>query len=487
MNQLILDGELPEAQRMMLEQSQSAAQALLGILNDILDFSKVESGLLSLNPQPVSFGSFLEETCHLFDNQLSAKGLDFSLRIDPRIPAVLLLDELRLGQVIRNLLGNAVKFTEKGRVEVEAVLREWTPAGLVLGFTVQDTGLGINDEQKANLFKVFSQGDQSITRKFGGTGLGLAISSRLVGLLGGSLTVESASGVGSTFRFTIACTAPAGISEIPDGKDPSPAATKMIRFPGSRVLLVEDNPLNQQVAGEFLRRRGILVEIASDGLEAVALTAERRYDLICMDLHMPGIDGIETCRRIKSREKNRNIPILAMTAAVLPEDRQRCRDAGMIDFIAKPIEPEALVQTLKKYLKVEASGTGDEVSPVAALARPLLFDPADALHRLAGNAVLLSSLVHQFAEQIEVLLNQMEKYRVEGNLPQMEQIAHTLKGTAGNLGMKPLYDMAAAAAAAAHSGTVPDLRALGEMLVETKESALAWARDSSGREIDERA
>lgn len=359
LTQLVLDGELQPAQREMLERAHASAKALLGILNDILDYSKVEAGRLELERRPLRLDHLFDSLGHLFDAEASRKGLTLSFHRAPEVPQQLIGDELRLSQILANLISNALKFTERGAVTVQADLAERAANSVTVRLTVRDTGIGLREEEAGHIFHAFAQADSSITRRFGGTGLGLAISQKLVRLMGGEITVNSAPGQGASFSFTVVL----GLAEAVDDKPvpPGPLDLTRLRLDGASILVVEDNAFNQQVAKEFLCRRGAQVVLASHGGEAIDWVRHQHFDAVLMDLHMPEMDGFEATRQIRALPAGREIPVIAMTAAVMAEDRQRCAELGMNDFVAKPIEPDELLRSLTRWIAPAGPAGTEEV------------------------------------------------------------------------------------------------------------------------------
>jgi signal transduction histidine kinase len=331
-----------------------SAQRLLGIINDILDISKIEAERMTLEKVDFKFGLVLENLMSLLGLKLAEKGLQAFIDVAPEIAAMMCQgDPLRLGQILLNLAGNAVKFTERGSINLRVRLLEESAAAVLLRIEVQDSGIGITPEDQKRLFTAFEQADGSMTRKYGGTGLGLAISKRLVQMMGGEIGVESLSGQGSTFWFTVRLgkATDGAVLPAPTFASDTPAIQIISRYPGARILLAEDEPINQEVSRGLLEEVGLAVDLAEDGREALALAQQNRYDLILMDMQMPNLNGVDATRAIRALPGYAQTPILAMTANAFDEDRQVCLAAGMNDHIGKPVEPERLFETLLKWLE----------------------------------------------------------------------------------------------------------------------------------------
>jgi PAS domain S-box-containing protein len=336
-----------------LTKASQASHRLLGIINDILDISKIEAERLSLEQVVFKLGGVLENLTSLTAQQIEAKGLSLDLDIAPELVSLPLLgDPLRLGQILLNLTGNAIKFTAEGAITLRVRPVQETPADVLLRFEVRDSGIGISPEDQKRLFNAFEQADGSTTRKYGGTGLGLAISKRLSQMMGGAIGVESQVGSGSTFWFTAKLTK---MVEAPNTGFETTATSAEVnlrsRFSGTRILLVEDEPINQEVSRELLEDAGLHVELAEDGAEAVAMARQKDYSLILMDLQMPTMSGTDAARAIRAIPGLEHTPILAMTANAFDEDRQACLEAGMNDHIGKPVDPDKLYETLLKWLQ----------------------------------------------------------------------------------------------------------------------------------------
>ena len=351
MTELALDTELTEEQRDYLEVVSSSANALLTIINDILDFSKIEAGKLKMERIVFDLPSLARDCLRSITLKGEEKGLKLSLSIDPQVPGAIIGDPVRVRQVLLNLLSNAVKFTHQGEVGLSVIRRPASEAGPdELCFAVRDTGIGIAAEAQANVFEAFSQEDTSVTRKFGGTGLGLSISSRLVHLMGGTIHLESIKGAGSTFSFTLPCL-PAATDAIAAPLPASPPDTDDDGA-GKQVLLVEDNPINQVVAMKLLQKRGCSVQLADNGQLAIQALQQQHFDLVLMDMQMPVMDGLEAARRIRALEASGarpRTPIIAMTANAMKGDRERCLEAGMDDYLTKPISAEALFEKVDQW------------------------------------------------------------------------------------------------------------------------------------------
>lgn len=592
LTQLALDTPLDAQQRDYLSKVLASSRSLLGLLNDILDYSKIESRHVELERMDFSLEDMLLATGGLFSLRAEEKGLELFIDVAPDVPFCAVGDSLRLGQIINNLVGNAIKFTQHGEIHLRVDVAERTSDTARLRFSVRDTGIGISSQESKRLFQPFVQADTTVTRKFGGTGLGLAISKRLVELMGGQIALSSAPGVGSTFTFTVqlgvskalrtehetghglhdlrpmhtlvvddhetslvimrslleswhfsvttalsgeeglrlfhaakAAGTPfdlllidwrmPGMSGLETARlidaecEDRPATIIMVTaysrdellgesqgryldailnkpvtqsllfdtlirlqyqengvpvpavsgadamrimadgIRGASILLVEDNEINQQVAREFLEKTGLAVTVANDGREAVDLAEQQRFDLVLMDLHMPVMDGFEATRRIRALPQGSSLPIIAMTAAAMEQDRRASFDAGMNDHIAKPVEPKELVEMLVRWLSQGASKLASSAPPVVPDGPKSALEPdivalekhlprvsvRASVARLMNNFALYRRLLLSFAERHRGVGEKLRAFDQTGDFNAIYLAAHNLKGEAGNLGL----------------------------------------------------
>ena len=341
----------------LLRKVEKSSQQLLAIINDILDISRIEAKRLTLEQVDFQLGGVLENIQSLMAPKAAEKGLEFLVDRNPAIARLSVCgDPLRLGQILLNLVGNAVKFTAQGRVVVSAEMIADCADTVSIRFQVTDTGIGIAEADCQRIFLAFEQADGSMSRKYGGTGLGLAISKHLAKLMGGDIGVESVPGAGSCFSFTVSLGKVAAVAVAAEAPGQRWAEAKIkARYAGRRVLLVEDEPINQEVSRGILAEAGLQVDLATNGYEAVEMAQAVDYSLILMDMQMPLMGGIEATQRIRQMAERRRTPIIAMTANAFEEDRQHCLMAGMNDFIAKPVDSEMLFGCMLRWLAQHAA------------------------------------------------------------------------------------------------------------------------------------
>ena len=602
LTRMVMESDLKPEQREQLDKVNRSGKALVRIIDDILDFSRIEAGRLAIERIPMRVEAAFIEVAELLGLQAEEKGLELFFDIDHDTPLLVMGDPFRLVQVLNNLVGNAIKFTDHGEIHVGVRIEHRAESNITLRFNVRDTGIGIAPDQVGLLFQPFSQADSSTTRKFGGSGLELAIVKKLVELLGGHVTLESAISKGTNVTFTVevgivpdefgqvdhmgkdlqqmrgkrvlvvddqansrqilmlllmawgmevveAETGPHALAQVAKANQagqpfhallldwhmpgmsglevaaelraqeeasglttplpilmvtahnkttlllkpeaacingvltkpvvPSylfdallhggvrpvqPAqAPHMQRFDGLRVLLVEDNELNQEVAASIIRKRGAIVTIAAHGGEAVELVKSQEFDLVLMDLHMPVMGGIEATRQIRQLALGKNLPIVAMTAAVMAEDRERCRAVGMVDFIPKPVEPEDIARVFRTHTQAGTKSSSYAASVVPA-AEPIL-DLVQGLRRLDGDRALQQRLLHSFTESYLDLIPRLGVLLAQDRAHEAIDLIHSVKGIAANLG--------AAALAGACARLIAEMRAKSLLTTRTAFEAAA--------------
>jgi len=452
MSHLALQTELNPKQQNYIEKVHRSAGNLLGIINDILDFSKIEAGKLSMEKIEFRLEEVMDNLANLVGMKAEDKGLEMLFSAAPDVPTALVGDPLRLGQILVNLGNNAVKFTEKGEIVIGVETVERTADAVELHFWVKDSGIGMTPEQCGKLFQAFSQADASTTRKFGGTGLGLTISKRLVELMQGRIWVESEAGKGSSFHFHARFGAQKEGVERENYSQDRVDNTEdvMQQLAGTRVLLVEDNDLNQELAQELLQDAGMKVVIANHGQEALDILAKDvTFDGILMDCQMPVMDGYAATREIRKNPAFKDTPIIAMTANAMAGDREKVIEAGMNDHIAKPLDVNQMFATLSRWVAPK----GVAVRAVAPGARPAT-PGSEALPDLpgidkaagmatAGNIKLYTRLLIMFRERMASFAVDFAAARIDADTTAAMRSAHTLKGSAGSIGAKGIQKAAA--------------------------------------------
>ncbi|MEI6604572.1 MAG: response regulator [Verrucomicrobiota bacterium] len=462
---LLLDTQLDKEQRHYAETVHTSGRLMLNLINDILDFSKVEAGKLALEILEFDLPTLLADSVLILAVRARDKGLVLRCIADPEVPTRLRGDAVRLCQILTNLVNNAIKFTHTGEVEIRVSLMEKCPNDVLLSFSVRDTGIGIPAAKLGLLFDKFSQVETSTTRRYGGTGLGLAISKQLAMLMGGEIGVTSEEGKGSQFWFSARLGIPAAAQ--PQAVATHPVTHGMLNLMGgcqARVLVVEDNITNQQVAMGILLRMGLDADMVANGEEALLALASQNYDLVLMDVQMPVMDGLEATRLIRSTEsavRNHQIPIIAMTAHAIEGDRQKCLDAGMNDYVSKPVSPQSLAEVLKKCLPSTAaqsasSAAAGESSP----AQPsqdltVVFDREGFLARMMNDEALVEVVSKGFLQDIPHQLKTFDSLLLADDAPALQRHAHSVKGAFANVGAERLREVAFKIEQAARAADLP--------------------------------
>jgi CheY-like chemotaxis protein/nitrogen-specific signal transduction histidine kinase len=453
MTGLALETQLQSDQREYLELVKSSAEALLSLVNDVLDFSKYEVGKLGLDCVEFPLRELVRDVLRPLALRASASGLAFESTIDNRVPERLFGDPLRISQVLRNLAGNAIKFTNSGQVSVNVRVDSIERSKVTLQFSVVDTGIGIPPEKHRMIFEPFTQADGSTTRKYGGTGLGLSICSGLVELMSGRIWVESEPGQGSAFHFTVPlelaqANQPASPSAI-EGFKPDRVKRKL------RILVAEDNSVNQRLAARLLEREGHSVTIAGSGQEALE-SFERhqrelsQFDLIFMDVQMPDMDGLQATARIRDNERGsgHRVPIVAMTAQAAESDRLRCLESGMDAYITKPVHVPDLMRMIEIVVpqsvvpggnSMNGNVTSDEFSVEAQLKQ---LDESLALSRVGGDVELLKEVVELFLDDYPSTFEKIKGAVASRDATALEHHAHSLKGSVSTFGANRAFEAA---------------------------------------------
>ncbi|MFO7728835.1 MAG: ATP-binding protein, partial [Desulfonatronovibrio sp.] len=455
MTGLLLDTDLNPKQTEFARIINSSGNILLGLIDDILDISRIEANKFELEKRVFDLKDPIEDTISILEHQASEKNIKIHINIDPDVHTCLYGDPGRLQQILLNLMGNAVKFTDKGEIRFSVINEHpandsYPPANqALLRFSVQDTGIGMNRDKTDKLFTPFYQLDSSITRRYGGTGLGLALSKRLVEMMDGEIKAQSIEGKGSTFTFTAAFEKRSReelpgsghqqtIGSLQKEIDDTPDSTR-------KILLVEDNHTNQIVAKAVLEKIGYTnIDAAYNGREALELLSAKKYILVLMDCHMPEMDGFEATKAIRGGEAgslNQNIPVIAMTALAMEGDREKCFASGMDGYLSKPIHPEVLSQTISNVLRDKHQPVNMDTSSHSLNSPEKVFDRDDFLYRIMDDQELMKTILQQFFEESSTRLEQLKDCVDKENPLKAGEIAHSIKGIASNVSAPLVADV----------------------------------------------
>ena len=445
---LLSDENLTNDQQELVSVALSSGKHLLGVINDILDFSKIEAKKVEIELSSVAVKSYFQSVCAPFVLDAKKKGIEFRFDIDSAVPETLITDPLRFTQIISNLLSNAIKFTDNG-----GVFLSFTPFNSkgVYRLTVADSGIGISEEHVNSVFAAFEQADTSITRDFGGTGLGMNITKNLVEMFKGEISVESELGEGTTFHVDIRFeSGNDNISQVQNSNEVANDEDQVLD--SSRILLVEDNPVNQMVAMKMLSKWKCHVELADDGKKAIDMLETNTYELVLMDLQMPVMGGIQASRLLRERSLiAENVPIIAMTAHSTEEHIKECLAAGMQDHISKPLNKEILLSVLQRHLDSNTvmSEANDEqlsaTSPTLLAISIAHINIADALKRVGNDWSLLHSLIKRFLDEFLDFYAVFSQAKADDMQTYGISMLHKIKGSGGNLGFQLLYELASEA------------------------------------------
>lgn len=443
--ELLETTQLDESQYDCLKEIKVASDMLLFLINDILDFSKIEAGKMSIEYAEFDVISMLKNVVSIFNFKILAKKIAFRVIAETAIPRKIIGDAGRIKQILNNLLGNAIKFTHAGEI-VLTIRSEFLDTDKIkLSFDVMDTGIGIDNKNMDKLFQPFIQEDASTTRNYGGTGLGLAISKELVKLMGGNISVESQQGVGSVFSFSIIVQAALAHAEIGDiqpeeirfenvfaenqEKNLAPSGENFLDF---KILVAEDNEMNQRLIQKVLNRKGFNCELAKTGKEAVEALKRQRYDIVFMDCQMPEMDGYEATKYIRESEaSNQHQYIVAMTANAMEGDRNKCIEFGMDDYISKPIDYEKLFELIQNRMKKKSGDISMLDTFIQLFLQKTKLEKEEALE-----------IYSEYLKMLPTLIQEIDLNIAENKFNKVAQLAHQIKGTAGNLYILPLHNMA---------------------------------------------
>lgn len=460
MTYLIQKTDLSPKQKDYIEKIQASSQHLLGIINDILDFSKIESGKFEIEEIDFELSQVLNNLVTFIEEKCYVKGLKLIFDIDPDLPNNLKGDPLRIGQILINYTSNAVKFTKEGQITIRIKNQKDLDNNCIVRFEVEDTGIGMTEEQKNKLFQPFQQADTSTTRKYGGTGLGLAISKQLASLMNGEVGAETYLGKGSVFWFTAQLrknvseekisTSQLKIhnrNEIKEDLTINVIEEYLGKIEKIHILLVEDNELNQQVAVELLSDLGIVMDIAENGEQAIEKINSSYYDMVLMDMQMPVMDGITATKEIRKNSKFAHLPIVGITANAMVQDREKCMQSGMNDYLPKPIDPIKLFEMVKKWIPNKRIPNKEIRSISEKNFHEVNFnisglDSEAGLRRILGKKKSYIKLLRKYASGQKNIFLKLEEMLAKGEWNDAHRLIHTLKGVSGSIGAIKIQEKA---------------------------------------------
>jgi PAS domain S-box-containing protein len=500
--ELTLETDLSAEQYDDLNVVNSAAYSLLSLINDILDFSKIEAGKLELEEVPFNLRDFIGESLRIIASKAHEKGLELAFRVNKDIPQTVVGDPARVRQVILNLVGNAVKFTEKGEIIVSVDFEKTDGNPYHLVFAVKDTGIGIPREKQEYIFGAFAQADGSTTRKYGGTGLGLAVSSQLVELMNGRIWLESpvsmghvtssgdAAGPGSSFYFSIHFKPPAHVEKPELMKQEQQEESDENIVPANqnrlRILVAEDTLFNQKFIRRLLERRNHQATVVQNGIEAVETFLNGTFDLILMDVQMPEMDGFAATARIREieKEQGRHIPIIAMTAHAMKGDRERCLEAGMDDYVPKPISSDTLLNSIKKLVTPQDKTDTEENTMSQNPATQPVIDMEELLKAFDNDRDFLKEVIDMFIEDYPKMLEEIEAAIHAEDGPTLQRTAHALKGMVGNFqietAVQKAFDLEKMGANAVFDQATETLRKLSDEITAIEKMFKDMGKEDQG-------
>ena len=467
MLEVVLESPLNATQRDEIETAQRSAHSLLALLNDILDLSKIEAGKMTLERIPVDARFLVEDIVKAQAGAARQKGLLLSSAVAAGVPQRVLSDPTRLRQVLSNLVNNALKFTERGLITISLDAVALAPARVrgrsmvELQFAVRDTGVGIPADKQAAIFEKFTQADGSVTRRYGGTGLGLAITRLLVDAFTGKIWLESEPGRGTTFHFSVPAdvvtVVPSSVAPKESGVDASARPLHAFTDPGQRrLLVVEDNAVNQKVVSAMLAKRGYVFEVAANGAIAIQKLTDGAFDIVLMDVQMPVMDGIEATRRIRQDARLKRIPIIAMTAHAMQGDKERCFDAGMNDYVSKPVQAQALVRAIENLLSGRApEAAAKAAGPLPDFSQRQPIDREQATRLMDNDTTLLDGMILLFLQLAPERLGKIESLLARGDRSELAAETERLRKAAERIAAACVSESAAWIGDAARANDMP--------------------------------